>query len=151
MFPESPTHPQLPDTSLPQRQAVQEVSRIFGERGARLVAAGIVGVLQKLGRDGKSQATTHTSTVDAPAVDGEAVEEEAGAEEGAGLGHVPRTVVAVDGGMYEHYTPFREGIHETLKELLGEEVAGFVSMKLSKDGSGIGAALLAASHTAYKE
>ncbi|CAI5509932.1 unnamed protein product [Closterium sp. Naga37s-1] len=142
---------ELPDTSLPQRQAVQEVSRIFGERGARLVAAGIVGVLQKLGRDGKSQATTHTSTVDAPAVDGEAVEEEAGAEEGAGLGHVPRTVVAVDGGMYEHYTPFREGIHETLKELLGEEVAGFVSMKLSKDGSGIGAALLAASHSAYKE
>ncbi|CAI5522694.1 unnamed protein product [Closterium sp. Naga37s-1] len=145
-----PPHLQLPDTSLPQRQAVQEVSRIFGERGARLVAAGIVGVLQKLGRDGKAQ----PSTGEAAAIDGEAAGGEAGApgaEAGAGLGHVPRTVVAVDGGMYEHYTPFREGIHETLKELLGEEVAGFVSMKLSKDGSGIGAALLAASHSAYKE
>ncbi|CAI5503823.1 unnamed protein product [Closterium sp. Naga37s-1] len=145
-----PPHLQLPDTSLPQRQAVQEVSRIFGERGARLVAAGIVGVLQKLGRDGKAQ----PSTGEAAAIDGEVAGGEAGApgaEAGAGLGHVPRTVVAVDGGMYEHYTPFREGIHETLKELLGEEVAGFVSMKLSKDGSGIGAALLAASHSAYKE
>lgn len=60
-----------------------------------------------------------------------------------------RSVIAVDGGLYENYTQYRGTLVETLNSLLGKEAAQNVSMVLSKDGSGIGAALLAASHSAY--
>lgn len=60
-----------------------------------------------------------------------------------------RTVVAVDGGLYENYTQFRETLLGTLELLLGPKAAPTVSLVLSKDGSGIGSALLAASHSAY--
>lgn len=63
--------------------------------------------------------------------------------------HLQRTVVAVDGGLYEHYEGYRESLHAALKEMLGDELAGHVALRLSKDGSGIGAALLAASHSMY--
>eukprot|EP00475_Leptophrys_vorax_P013026 TRINITY_DN1941_c2_g2_i1.p1 TRINITY_DN1941_c2_g2~~TRINITY_DN1941_c2_g2_i1.p1 ORF type:complete len:364 (-),score=7.94 TRINITY_DN1941_c2_g2_i1:137-1228(-) len=136
---------QFPHSSLAQRRQVQQVCSIIGTRGARLVAAGLVGVLQKLGRDGgeggdvgnarSSNGSSSSNPQQSPQPP---------------LGHTPHTVVAVDGGLYEHYAPFREALHETLKEVLGDDVAGFVSMRLSKDGSGIGAALLAASHSLYK-
>jgi hexokinase len=87
-------------------------------RGARLAAAGIYGILKKLGRD----------TLSSPQ---------------------QRTVVAMDGGLYEHYSIFSECLNNTLQDLLGAEVAGTVVIKLANDGSGIGAALLAASHSQY--
>jgi hexokinase len=40
-------------------------------------------------------------------------------------------------------------LNNTLRDLLGAEVAGTVVIKLANDGSGIGAALLAASHSQY--
>lgn len=60
-----------------------------------------------------------------------------------------KTSVAVDGGLYEHYPKFRKNMHEAVKELLGPRAAGLVTIGLSKDGSGIGAALLAASHSQW--
>jgi hexokinase len=62
-----------------------------------------------------------------------------------------RAAIAVDGGLYEHYTEYRECLENTLKELLGEEVSQSIVIELSKDGSGIGASLLAASHSRYLE
>jgi hexokinase len=55
----------------------------------------------------------------------------------------------MDGGLYEHYSIFSECLNNTLRDLLGAEVAGTVVIKLANDGSGIGAALLAASHSQY--
>lgn len=66
-------------------------------------------------------------------------------------GEKQRTVVALDGGLYEHYTEYRKCLENTLKELLGEEVSQSIVIEHSNDGSGIGAALLAASHSRYLE
>lgn len=92
---------------------------IVAYRGARLAAAGILGILKKIGRD----------TVKA--------------------GEKQNSVVALDGGLFEHYTKFRVCLENTLKELLGDEAAETVVVEHANDGSGIGAALLAASHSLY--
>lgn len=62
-----------------------------------------------------------------------------------------KTVVAMDGGLYEHYAKYRKCLENTLNELLGEETASSIVVEHSNDGSGIGAALLAASHSLYLE
>ncbi|TVU35269.1 hypothetical protein EJB05_17151, partial [Eragrostis curvula] len=58
-----------------------------------------------------------------------------------------RTVIAVDGGVYKYYTLFVQFMESTLRDLLGVEVASSVLIKLTEDGSGIGAAVLAASYS----
>ena len=52
-------------------------------------------------------------------------------------------------GLFEHYTKFRECLESALKELLGDEAAETIVIEHANDGSGIGAALLAASHSQY--
>ncbi|XP_028795449.1 hexokinase-1-like [Neltuma alba] len=110
---------EIPDNSLEVRKVVVQLCNIVATRGARLAAAGILGILKKLGRD--------------TLVDGEN----------------QKSVIATDGGLYEHYTEYRKCLENTLSELLGEDVSKTVSIELAKDGSGIGAALLAASHSQY--
>ncbi|MCO5569411.1 hypothetical protein L7F22_023123 [Adiantum nelumboides] len=119
----------ITNTPLKVRKVVVELCDSVCERGARLCAAGIVSVLKKIGRDGSTVSSRIKN------------------ESGRGK----RTVVAIDGGMYEHYPKFRKYLTETVAELLGEEVSMNVSVELSKDGSGIGAALLAASHSKYSD
>lgn len=85
-----------------------------------MAAAGIYGILKKLGRDRVPS-------------DGSPKQ---------------RTVVAIDGGLYEHYKKFRACVEVTLADLLGEASSSVV-VKMANDGSGIGAALLAASHSQY--
>ncbi|KAJ6295964.1 hypothetical protein OIU78_023899 [Salix suchowensis] len=112
---------EISHTSLKMRKAIVELCEIVATRGARLSAAGIVGIIKKLGRD--------------------AVKD----------GEKQKSVIAMDGGLYEHYSKFSTCMESTLKELLGEEVSDNIVIKLSNDGSGIGAALLAASHSQYLE
>lgn len=96
-----------------------ELCDIVATRGARLSAAGIFGILKKLGRDTVRD------------------------------GEKQKSVIALDGGLYEHYTKFSACMESTLKELLGGEIAESIVIEHSNDGSGIGAALLAASHSQY--
>lgn len=103
------------------RKLVVELCDIVAVRAARLAGAGIVGILKKLGRD----------------VIGDSGK--------------MRTVVAIDGGLYEHYPLFRHNMQSTVKELLGSEVSETVILELSNDGSGIGATLLAASNSRYSK
>ena len=103
------------------RKVIVELCDIVATRGARLSAAGIVGILKKLGQDTVKD------------------------------GEKQKSVVALDGGLYEHYTKFRICLENTLGELLGEEVSKNIVIEHSNDGSGIGAALLAASHSQYSE
>ncbi|KAM1359628.1 hypothetical protein ACFX11_046604 [Malus domestica] len=110
---------EISNTSLKVRKVIVELCNIVATRGARLAAAGVLGVLKKLGRD--------------------AVKD----------GENKKTVVALDGGLYEHYTEYSKCMEKTLRELLGEEVAETIVIEHSNDGSGIGAALLAASHSQY--
>ncbi|CAN4086881.1 unnamed protein product [Withania somnifera] len=112
---------EISNTSLKTRKLVIELCNIVATRGARLAAAGILGILKKMGRDTPRQ------------------------------GGPERAVVAMDGGLYEHYTEYRVCLENSLKELLGEELATSIVFEHSNDGSGIGAALLAASHSIYLE
>lgn len=61
-----------------------------------------------------------------------------------------RSVIAIDGGLFEHYTKFRRCLETTLGELLGDKASKAVAIKHADDGSGIGAALIAASQSQYK-
>ncbi|KAL8232413.1 hypothetical protein R6Q57_002191 [Mikania cordata] len=110
---------EIPNVPVSTRKIVVEVCNIIATRGARLAAAGILGILKKTGR--------HTIKDD----------------------EVPKTVIAMDGGLYEHYKEYRHCLENTLNELVGDEVAKHVKFVHSNDGSGIGAALLAASHSQY--
>ncbi|KAE9585996.1 putative hexokinase [Lupinus albus] len=107
------------NTSLKVRKIVVELCDIVATRGARLAAAGILGILKKIGRD----------TVK--------------------VGEKQRSAIALDGGLFEHYTKFRTCLESTLKELLEDDAAETICIRQSNDGSGIGAALLAASHSNY--
>lgn len=110
---------EVSNTSVKTRRVVVELCNIIGTRGARLAAAGILGILKKMGRDTVNE------------------------------GVPEKTVIAMDGGLYEHYTEYNKCLENTLIELLGEDTATTVSFEHSNDGSGIGAALLAASHSRY--
>ncbi|XP_062180188.1 hexokinase-5-like isoform X2 [Phragmites australis] len=111
------------DTSLEVRYITRHICDIVAERGARLAAAGIYSILKKIGRDKVPSDGTK----------------------------MPRTAIALDGGLYEHYKKFSSCLEATLTDLLGEEASSSVVAKLANDGSGIGAALLAASHSQYAE
>eukprot|EP00250_Pteridium_aquilinum_P017146 c23474_g1_i1 orf=324-2042(+) len=114
----------IDESSMELRKLIVEICSIVAKRAARLAGAGIVGILKKIGRDGTNP---------------------------DGFASRTRTVVAMDGGLYEHYPYFRAELKATVAELLGAEVAKNVVIELSKDGSGIGAALLAAAHSRYSE
>ncbi|PIN04845.1 Hexokinase [Handroanthus impetiginosus] len=109
---------EIPNSSLKMRKMIVEICDIVASRGARLSAAAILGVLKKLGRDGIKD------------------------------GEKQRSVIALDGGLFEHYMKFRNCMVSTLEELLGEAADNIV-IEHSNDGSGIGAALIAASHSQY--
>lgn len=98
-----------------------EVCETIVKRGGSLAGAGIVGILQKMEEDSK------------------------------GLIFGKRTVVAIDGGLYENYPQYRAYLHDSVEELLGTEKSNSVVIEHTKDGSGIGAALLAASNSMYMQ
>ncbi|GJN16773.1 hypothetical protein PR202_gb03794 [Eleusine coracana subsp. coracana] len=97
-------HLRIPGTPLKTRRLVVKVCDIVTRRAARLAAAGIVGILKKLGRDGSGVAST-----------------------GRTRSQPRRTVVAIEGGLYQGYPVFREYLDEALVEILGEEVAQTVN------------------------
>ncbi|KAF9595097.1 hypothetical protein IFM89_036986 [Coptis chinensis] len=121
---------QMCDVPLKARKLIVRVCDVVTRRAARLAAAGIVGILKKIGRDGNSGITGGRSK-----------------SGGESTNKMRRTVVAVEGGLFASYTMFREYLNEGVSEILGDEIAPFVVLKASEDGSGIGAALLAASHS----
>lgn len=102
------------------RRIVVEVCDTIVKRGGRLAGAGIVGILQKMEEDSR------------------------------GLIFGKRTVVAMDGGLYENYPQYRRYLQDAVTELLGTEISKNVVIEHSKDGSGIGAALLAAANSKYE-
>ncbi|MBA0712902.1 hypothetical protein Golax_011973, partial [Gossypium laxum] len=112
---------EISNTSLKMRKVIVQLCDIVATRGARLSAAGLLGILKKMGRDTIKE------------------------------GEKQKTVIAMDGGLYEHYEEYRNSLENCLKELLGEEVSKTIKIEHSNDGSGIGAALLAASHSQYLE
>ncbi|KAG6415803.1 hypothetical protein SASPL_123221 [Salvia splendens] len=64
-------------------------------------------------------------------------------------GNGEMTMIAMDGGLYEHYTEYRKCLENTVFELLGDTTKSSVVFEHFNDGSGIGTALIAASHSLY--
>ena len=108
------------NSNLESRKIVVDICETITKRGGRLAGAGIVGILQKMEGDSK----------------------------GAVFGK--RTVVAMDGGLYEHNPEYRGYLQDAVTEILGPEVSKNIIVQHSKDGSGIGAALLAATNSIYQ-
>ncbi|XLR22716.1 hypothetical protein HN51_068963 [Arachis hypogaea] len=117
---------EIPEVPMKARKIVVKVCDVVTRRAARLAAAGIVGILKKIGRDGSGGIT---------------------GGRGRSNTKMRRTVVAIEGGLYSSYSLFSEYLHEALNEILGEEIAKHVIIKVTEDGSGIGTALLAASYS----
>ncbi|KAL9330450.1 hypothetical protein ACSQ67_000060 [Phaseolus vulgaris] len=111
------------ESNLSERKTVLEVCETIVKRGGRLAGAGIVGILQKMEED----------------------------QRGLIFGNGKRSVVAIDGGLYEKYPQYRAYLQDSVKELLGTENSNNVVIEHTKDGSGIGSALLAASNSIYKQ
>ncbi|XP_024404167.1 hexokinase-7 isoform X2 [Physcomitrium patens] len=134
---------QIQNTTLGIRKIVVEVCDVVCKRGARLAGAGIVGILKKIGRDGSAaNGVIKRNLFEQSDMNGYHDDDPMQYTSDV------KTVVAIDGGLYEHYTKFREYMQDAVFELLGEASKN-VSIQLSKDGSGIGAALLAASHAEH--
>ncbi|KAK9692311.1 hypothetical protein RND81_09G255400 [Saponaria officinalis] len=116
------------DVPLKVRKLIVNICDVVTRRAARLAAAGIIGILKKIGRDGSGGVA-------------------GGRSKAQSSNKLRRTVVAVEGGLYSNYRMFREYLNEAVAEILGDELAPFVELKVTEDGSGIGAALLAASYS----
>jgi len=101
--------------SLEDAQAFQALAAAIGRRAARLSAVAIGAVVLKTER------LTDPESQDEP-ID-----------------------VGVDGSLVEHYPKYRDMIHEALKCIdgIGEEGAKRIRIGIAKDGSGVGAALIA--------
>lgn len=120
------------DVPLKARKIIVNVCDVVTRRAARLAAAGIVGILKKIGRDGTG---------------GIAGGRPKGGGSSSNSSRLRRTVVTIEGGLYVNYRMFREYLHEAVAEILGEEFSPYVVLKVTEDGSGIGASLIAASYS----
>jgi hexokinase len=106
---------QIQDVPLKSRKLVRIISDIITKRAARLAAAGIVAVLQKIGRDGTLCDTYKVRKIRE--------------------GEPKRSAVAIEGGLYQGYSVFREYLNEALVEILGDEIAPTVTLLVMEDGS----------------
>ncbi|XP_065030015.1 hexokinase-3-like isoform X2 [Musa acuminata AAA Group] len=113
--------------SLKAKMIVVRVCDVVTRRAARLAAAGIIGILKKIGRDGSG-----------------------GVASGRTKGKPRRTVVAIERGLYTNYSMFRVYMNEAITDILGQEIAQNVVLRVSEDGAGIGAALLAAAYSSKR-
>ncbi|KAL3525550.1 hypothetical protein ACH5RR_013922 [Cinchona calisaya] len=100
---------EITNTTPMVREIVAEICDVVAERGARLVGAGIVGIVKKLGRIANK-----------------------------------KSVITVEGGLYEHYRIFRNYLHSSVWEMLGSDLSDNVIIEPSHGGSGAGALFIAA-------
>ncbi|KFK39985.1 hypothetical protein AALP_AA3G314900 [Arabis alpina] len=107
------------EANLEARRRVSQVCDTVVKRGGRLAGAGIVAILEKIEKETKR------------------------------LSSGQRTVVAMDGGLYENHPLYVEYMKEAVFELLDDTFASLIAFKHTKDVSGIGAALLAATNSIY--
>ncbi|KAF5471157.1 hypothetical protein F2P56_011618 [Juglans regia] len=104
---------EIPDVPLKVRKLIVNLCNAVTRRVARLAAAGIGGILKKIGRDGSGGIT--------------------GGRTRTGV-KMRGTVVTIEGCLYTSYTMFREYLHEALWEILGEDIAPHVIPKVIEDG-----------------
>ncbi|KAM7201895.1 putative glucokinase [Naviculisporaceae sp. PSN 640] len=106
---------QIHSPSLEDAQAFKAIAEAVGRRAARLAAVSIAAIVLQSG------------ALTDPANDGEEID------------------IGVDGSLVEHYPYFRDMIYEALAQVegIGAEGAKRIRIGIAKDGSGVGAALIA--------
>ncbi|KAF1940641.1 glucokinase GLK1 [Clathrospora elynae] len=116
-------------------EAVREIAAAIGRRAARLAAVAIAGIVintGRLDRPSGSATTERKSSIEPPRgdVDGSDGDE---------------IDVGVDGSLVEFYPNFEEYIREALRAVaeIGTKGEKRVRIGIAKDGSGVGAALIA--------
>jgi hexokinase len=122
-------------------EAVREISAAIGRRAARLAAVPIAAIVHDTGRL-KSSSGTATTKQKA------GIEPPRGDVSSAGRGEVAEEDVidiGVDGSLVEFYPSFEDHIRQALKEVeeIGEQGEKRIRIGIAKDGSGVGAALIA--------
>lgn len=116
-------------------EAVREIAAAIGRRAARLSAVAIAAIVINTGRlnPPKGTATTETKAgIDPPRGDVEIKEEDI-------------INVGVDGSLVEFYPNFEDHIRQAFREIpeIGEQGEKKIRIGIAKDGSGVGAALIA--------
>jgi hexokinase len=116
-------------------EAVRQIAGAIGRRAARLSAVAIGAIVINTGRLGK---TTGTATT----------EQKSGIEPSRGqveIADEDMIDVGVDGSLVEFYPNFEEHIREALRGVpeIGEQGEKRIRIGIAKDGSGVGAALIA--------
>ncbi|KAH6803627.1 hexolike 3 [Perilla frutescens var. frutescens] len=94
------------------REMITEICDVVAERGARLVGAGIVGIVKKMGRVANR-----------------------------------KSVITIEGGLYEHYRIYRNYLHSSVWEMLGTDLSDNLIIDHSHGGSAAASIFLAASQT----
>lgn len=115
-------------------EAVRTIAAAIGRRAARLAAVAIGGIVLNTGRlDAPGTATTEQKAgIDPPRGDVEVSEDDV-------------IDVGVDGSLVEFYPEFEDHIREALRQIegVGEKGEKRIRIGIAKDGSGVGAALIA--------
>ncbi|KAF2465965.1 uncharacterized protein BDR25DRAFT_294582 [Lindgomyces ingoldianus] len=124
-------------------EAVRVIAAAVGRRAARLSAVAIAAIIIETGRLNASS-TTGTATTEKKA----GVELPRGDFDSAGRGEVPEEDVidiGVDGSLVEFYPGFEDHVRQALREVeeIGEAGEKRIRIGIAKDGSGVGAALIA--------
>ncbi|KAF2131179.1 hypothetical protein P153DRAFT_365774 [Dothidotthia symphoricarpi CBS 119687] len=117
-------------------EAVREIAGAIGRRAARLSAVAIAAIVINTGRLDKSTPGTATteqkSGIDPPRGNVDVAEEDI-------------IDVGVDGSLVEFYPDFEDHIRQAFREMpqIGERGEKRIRIGIAKDGSGVGAALIA--------
>ncbi|OCK78651.1 hypothetical protein K432DRAFT_88217 [Lepidopterella palustris CBS 459.81] len=127
-------------TSAEDAEAVKTIAAAIGKRAARLAAVAIAAIVIETGRLDSSVGSKTTVQ--------EGIEPPRGAVSSEGKGEVPEEEVidiGVDGSLVEFYPEFEEYIREALREVpeIGVDGERRIRIGIAKDGSGVGAALIA--------
>lgn len=123
--------------SLEDAEAIKVIVGAIGKRSARLSAVAIGAVVISTGRHQQNTATTAIPTEGKSSATQEEIQQAVKEEDVIDIG--------VDGSLVEYYPNFEEYIREALREIdeIGPEGEKRIRIGIAKDGSGVGAALIA--------
>jgi hexokinase len=126
---------QISAVSAEDAEAVREIAGAVGRRAARLAAVAIAAIVINTGRLSKTTGTATTETKSG-------IHPSRGEVEVADENMID---VGVDGSLVEFYPNFEEHIRQALREVpdIGEQGEKRIRIGIAKDGSGVGAALIA--------
>lgn len=118
-------------------EAVKLLVAAIGKRSARLSAIAIGAIVISTGRLNKDTAPTITTSEASPS--------EQATQENKSVDEEDIVDIGVDGSLVEYYPGFVESIREALREIpeIGLKGERKIRIGIAKDGSGVGAALIA--------